>query len=249
MTIPTEYLRFYNLPSNLSHLAPRKLACRMWRPLYGSRQGAYCFYRFLFETLTALGFTVSNADEALFYKFNPNGTYLILGAATDDFTIVADSDPTADGFLDEFEKRVELVRLGQITWLLGTTVTRDLTNRTISLGQEAYIDQICTRFGLQNARSVSTLLPPRIDLSPGLEHISPKILLASKKKNYQEVIGSIMYLSVMTCPDITYAVSTLSQHLKNPSITHLEFTRCVIRYLKATKGPRLILGGNNSIHP
>jgi hypothetical protein len=27
MTVPMEYLRFYNLPSNLSHLAPEKLAC------------------------------------------------------------------------------------------------------------------------------------------------------------------------------------------------------------------------------
>jgi hypothetical protein len=213
MTIPTEYLHFYNLPSNLSHLPSEKLACRMWRPLYGSCQGAYRFYRFLLETLTDLGFTVSNADEALFYKFNPNGTYLLLGATTDDFTIVADSDSTADGFLDEFEKRVELVRLGQITWLLGTTVTRDLTNRTISLGQEAYIDQICTRFGLQNARSVSMPLPPGIDLSPGLEHVLPKILSASEKKNYRD---------------------------------HLEFARHVIRYLKATKGLRLILRGDNS---
>jgi len=219
----------------------------MWRPLYSSRQGAYHFYRFLFETLTALGFTVSNADEALFYRFNSDGTYLILGAATDDFTIVADSDPTADQFLNEFEKRVELVRLGQITWLLGTTVTRNLTDRTISLGQEAYIDQICTRFGLQDARSVSTPLPPGIDLSPGLEHVLPKILSASEKKTYREVIGSLMYLSVMTRPDITYAVSTLSQHLENPSVsTHLEFARCVIRYLKATKSLRLVLGGDNS---
>ena len=41
MTIPTEYQRFQSLPSNLSHLSLEKLACRMWRPLYGSRQGAY----------------------------------------------------------------------------------------------------------------------------------------------------------------------------------------------------------------
>jgi hypothetical protein len=56
-----------------------------------------------------------------------------------------------------------------------------------------------------------------------------------------------MYLSVMTRPDITYAVSTLSQHLENASITHLEFARRVIRYLKGTKDLRLILGGTPSI--
>ena len=142
MTLPSEYQRFHSLPSNLSHLPPENLACRVWRPLYGSRQGAYRFYKFLLENLTDLGLSVSNADEALFYKFNPDDTYLILGAATDDFTIIADSDPTANRFLDEFGKRVELVFLGQIAWLLGTTVARNLTKRTISLGQEAYIDQI-----------------------------------------------------------------------------------------------------------
>ena len=47
----------------------------------------------------------------------------------------------------------------------------------------------------------------------------------------------------MTHPDITYAMSTLSQQLKNPSITHLEFARRVIQYLKGTKSLCLILGG------
>ena len=246
MTLPSEYQRFHSLPSNLSHLPPEKLACRVWRPLYGSRQGAHRFYKFLLENLTELGLSVSSADEALFYKFNPDNAYLILGAATDDFTIIADSDPTANRFLDEFGKRIELVLLGQIAWLLGTTVARNLTNRTISLGQEAYIDQIAIQFEQQNAQSVSTPLPPGIDLSPGMEHISPKTLSTSEKKTYRELIGSLMYLSVMTRPDITYAVSTLSQHLENPSITHLEFVRRIIRYLKATKAFRLVLGGDTT---
>ena len=44
-----------------------------------------------------------------------------------------------------------------------------------------------------------------------------------------------MYLSVMTHPDITYAVSTLFQWLENPSVTHLEFAQQVVQYVKATK--------------
>jgi hypothetical protein len=186
---------------------------------------------------------VSTADEAVFYKFNPDGSYVILAAATDNFTIIADANATANTFLDGLEEHVKLVRLGQITWLLGMTVTRNLTNYTIALGQEAYIDQICTRFGLQDPRSVSTPLPPGIDLSPGLPHVSPKALTVSEKKTFREIIRSLMSLSVMTCPDITYAVSTLSQHLENPSTTHLEFARRVIRYLKGTKDLRLVLGG------
>ena len=66
MTIPDQYLRFYDLPSNLSHLPLEKLSCRVWRPLYGGRQDAYRFYQFLLETLSKLGFTVSTADKAVF---------------------------------------------------------------------------------------------------------------------------------------------------------------------------------------
>jgi hypothetical protein len=53
-----------------------------------------------------------------------------------------------------------------------------------------------------------------------------------------------MYLSVMTCPDITFAVSTLSQYLESPTTTHLIAVKRVIRYLKGTKHLRLTLGGH-----
>ena len=56
-----------------------------------------------------------------------------------------------------------------------------------------------------------------------------------------------MYLSIMTRPDITYAVSVLSQHLEKPSTTHIEFARRVLRYLNGTKDLQLILGGEKSI--
>ena len=117
------YIRFYKLPIHLRNEPLENLCCRMWQPLYGSKQGAHHFYRFMAEVMTSLGFTISNADKALYYKFNSDGSYLIMGSATDDFTIITDSDAMANNFLDNLGKQVELVRLGNIAWLLGTTVT------------------------------------------------------------------------------------------------------------------------------
>ena len=48
----------------------------------------------------------------------------------------------------------------------------------------------------------------------------------------------------MTCPDITFAVSTLSQYLESPTTTHLIAVKRVIRYLKGTKHLCLTLGGH-----
>jgi hypothetical protein len=245
MKLPEYYTLIRKLPAHLLDIPLDQLVCRIWRPLYGSKQGAHHFYQFLIDLMRSLGYTICSADEAVFYKFNPDGTYVIYAAATDDFTIIADSDKSADSSQDELSKRIELVKLGRIHWLLGNSVERDLKKKIISLGQEAYINQVVARFNLEDARPASTPLQPNIDLTPGLEHVSPQIVSASEKTTYREMIGSLMYLSVMTRPDITYAVTTLSQHLEAPSSTHLQAARRVIRYLKGTKSLRLVLGGDN----
>jgi len=51
---------------------------------------------------------------------------------------------------------------------------------------------------------------------------------------YQEMIGSLMYAAISTCPDIMYAVQTLSQHLEDPGPAHWTAAKRVLRYLKGT---------------
>ena len=194
--------------------------------------------------MTKLGFVVCQADEAVFYKFNPDGSYVIVPTATDDFTIIADSNKSTNRFQDELEKHVELVRLGPINWLLGTTVECNMEKHQIILGQEAFIGQIITRFSLDDARVCSTPLNPNVDLTPGSDHVSSTLLSSSEKTTYREMIGSLMYLSVMTHPDITFAITTSSQFLESPTTTHLIAVKRVICYLKGTKHLRLILGGH-----
>jgi len=63
------------------------------------------------------------------------------------------------------------------------------------------------------------------------------------KMPYREAIGSLMYASVATCPDISFAVSTLSQFLKNPGEGHWEAVKRVFRYLAGTWGHELMYGG------
>jgi hypothetical protein len=53
------------------------------------------------------------------------------------------------------------------------------------------------------------------------------------KKNFsRQAIGSLMCAAVATRPDISFAVSLLSQFLKNPGITHWNTVKRVFKYLK-----------------
>ena len=53
---------------------------------------------------------------------------------------------------------------------------------------------------------------------------------------YQSMIGSLMYLSTQTRPDIAYSMSVLSRFLTNPSPAHIEAAKRVMRYMKGTAG-------------
>src|SRR5665213_2728886 len=46
------------------------------------------------------------------------------------------------------------------------------------------------------------------------------------------MIGSLMYLMIRTRPDITTAVSIISQFTSNPTTLHHQATKRILRYLK-----------------
>jgi hypothetical protein len=60
---------------------------------------------------------------------------------------------------------------------------------------------------------------------------------------YHEAVGSLMYASLGTRPDITYAVQTVSRFTKNPGAAHWEAVKRIFRYLKGTRELWLSYGG------
>ena len=60
---------------------------------------------------------------------------------------------------------------------------------------------------------------------------------------YHEAIGSLMYASLSTHPDITYAVQSISQFSKNPGIAHWDTIKWIFHYLKGMKDLWLSYGG------
>ena len=203
-------------------------------------------HRYLKKTLIKLDFEVCCADEVTFYKVEGE-EFLVLAAATHDFTIVTNARALSVKTKAQLNNHFELVELGDINWLLGVSVTRDKSNHTISLGQRLYVELILTCFGLSDARPEHTPMETGADFHLDSPSVSPIPLSDVEKTTYHEIIGSLMYCATITRPDITYAVSMLSQFLKTPQTTHLKAPKCVLRYLSSTKHLKLILGGNSTV--
>jgi len=54
------------------------------------------------------------------------------------------------------------------------------------------------------------------------------------KVPYCKAIGSLMYAAVTTCPDIAFAMSTLSRFLENPGEAYWQAVKCMFCYLAGT---------------
>jgi hypothetical protein len=242
MELPPQYSRFRSLTKKAKTF--HRPVCKLKKSLYGTKQGAREWYQKIRGVFSAFGYSISAADEAVFFKIQGEH-YTIVAAATDDFTIVANSIDAVQLIKTQLNDQFELVDLGEISWLLGISITRDLNAHTISLGQQAYIDHILTRMKLAGAKPVATPLEPGIDLNLDSPAVSIQSLSPSEKAEYREGIGSLMYVCVGSRPDISYAVTTLSRFVESPRSTHLIAMRRVFRYLKATRDLRLVLGGDN----
>ena len=51
-------------------------------------------------------------------------------------------------------------------------------------------------------------------------------------KKFRSIVGALIYLSVLTRPDISYAVSAVAQFMSNPNEEHEKAAKRTLRYLK-----------------
>jgi hypothetical protein len=65
---------------------------------------------------------------------------------------------------------------------------------------------------------------------------------------YRGIIGSLIYASISTRPDITHAVNMLSRYMHKPSQTHMTAARRVLRYLKSCTEYGLVYDNGGKHH-
>lgn len=86
-----------------------------------------------------------------------------------------------------------------------------------------------TRFHMINAISAKTPLESSLQLVK-----AKPIDKRTEQKLFQEIVGSLNHLTVFSRPDISCAISCLSQFMQDPTETHMKAARHVLRYLKGT---------------
>ncbi|PPQ83632.1 hypothetical protein CVT26_000950 [Gymnopilus dilepis] len=216
--------------------------CRLRKTLYGLKQSGRRWYQRLVEIMKELGFSRCEVDQAVFYRRRKDGMMIVL-VHVDDCTIVASAQPLIDRFKTEIARHVGISDLGELHWILGIEIRRIREQRTIHLSQRSYLESTFRRYGIDNLKPVSMPMDPNSRLTSAQSPSTTEDFARMRDVPYQEAVGSLMYASLGTRPDITYAVQVVSRFSKNPGPDHWEAVKRIFRYLKGTKDLWLSFGG------
>lgn len=186
--------------------------------LYGLKQSGRMWYLCLHEFLVTLNFVPLQSDCSIYRK---NHTYIAV--YVDDILVVATIEETISiksRLMDKFK----MTDNGELKHYLGMEVENTATG--LKLYQRHYIFEMLERFGMSECKPCST--PATLDLK---KQDTGEDIDATE---YRSILGSLMYLSVCTRPDISATISHLSQFMTQPKTCHLTALKRVLRYLKAT---------------
>jgi len=215
---------------------------QLLKALYGLKQAGCKWYDVLHTVVTDLGFCVSKVDPGVFTACIQKDI-LILAVHVDDCTMTSNLPKLIMLYKEKLHAWYALTDLRPVSWLLGIQVTRDCKTQTILLLQEAYIKLIIAHFSLADTKAYSTPMVPSAQYSKSDSLVSATNAARMHKVPYCKAIGSLMYTSVTTHPDITFVVLTLSQFLENPGEAHWEVVKQVFHYLLGTCDVALMYGG------
>jgi hypothetical protein len=203
------------------------MVCKLKKSLYGLKQSPRCWNQTFVKSVESLGFEQSQADPCIFVKCHPGGELSIIAVYVDDLIIMTTTTEEMQGIKTSLSKNFKMKDLGSLHFCLGISVEQ--SEDGIKLSQKQYIEKLLERYGLQDAKPVSTPMDVNVKLVADDGQSKPV-----DPVGYQSIVGSLLYAAVATRPDISQAVGVLSRFNSAPTEAHLTAAKRVLRYLKGT---------------
>jgi hypothetical protein len=184
------------------------------------------------------GYKQSQADHTLFIKHTTQGKVTALIVYVDDIVLTGNDDREIQNLQHDLANEFEIKDLGSLKYFLGIEVAR--SKHGIFISQQKYILDLLKETAMLGCKAIDN--PVEVNVKLGEDSESPLV----DKGRYQRLVGRLIYLS-HTCPDITYAVSVVSQFMHSPRESHMEVVYRILRYLKSSPGKGLLFSRHDHL--
>ena len=209
--------------------------CKLNKSLYGLKQSGRNWNLLLHEFFTSNKLIQSKYDPCVYtYRNGSDLAYILLWV--DDIVIAGSSKSCIDKIKGMCFNRFNMKDLGPISWFLGIEFQQ--SDGVITMSQSKYLLSKLEKFGLNDARPRTT--PCEIKYENNM--VEPD----EANLNYREMVGSLIYAMTCTRPDLSWAVTRLSQHLSNPTQCDFTMVKHVFKYILGTLNYKLEFRKSNT---
>ena len=214
------------------------LVCKLNKNLYGLKQGANEWNKKLHDILSKNSYKRSENDMCLYSKQDGENR-MYISVHVDDIIVAATDMSMITKFEKQMNEVVALKNLGKLHYYLGLQFERT-DDGTFLLHQQSYIEKKLKEFNLSDSR------PSNIPVDTGYQKSRPESQECLTNDDvYRRAIGSLLYLSTNSRPDIAVGTSILARHVSNPKQADWIEVKRIFRYLNKTKEKKLRLGSSD----
>ncbi|SGZ11138.1 BQ5605_C107g13190 [Microbotryum silenes-dioicae] len=214
---------------------PGDKVLRLRRSIYGLKQAGRIWNRHIDASLRDLGYTATGTDHCVYSRLDDRQRPHYIALYVDDLLMISPDLAEIERVISGLEQRYGVKRLGPAEYILGIQIRR-LDDGSIALSQERYIMDVLARFHFDTTTRGTT-----VPMTPGLSLTAiPGQATERIRSWYLQAIGSLLYISLGTRPDIAFAVSYLARFANNPGHRHWIAVKHIFRYLRATYRDELV---------
>lgn len=204
--------------------------CKLQKAIYGLKQASKMWYVKFTELMNNLNFEAMENEPCIFIRY-ANLCKIYVALYVDDVLICGDNISEINTIVDVMSNTFKMSKSGDLKEFLGISI--NLTQDFLTLDQESYILKLIAKFKMNECKPYDVPIQPK---TTAADFETGKCF----DGQYRELVGSLLYLSHVSRPDISFAINCLSQLQENPTEAAWIALKGILRYLKGTSNYKLI---------
>jgi hypothetical protein len=159
----------------------------------------------------------------------------------DDILIACNDNHIIQSVKSQLTATYKMKDMGEMDWYLGMRCNRNKSDNSFTLNQTKYIEDILTKFDkwLGAERNRTLPMQPNQVLSKWTntynDGLTTKEEYMVENFPYRQVVGSVLYISIWTRPDISYTVGKLAKFNNHPTMEAIHAAQWLLQYMRCTK--------------
>ena len=215
---------------------PSNMNCfKLKKALYGLKQSPREWYNHINGFLHKINFKRLDAEPCLYFREDDDdNTICIISLYVDDLVIAGSSRAIIDRVKRQLSENYEMKDLGVVNHILGCEARHNEETGTTYLSQYQFTKSACDMFFPNDLSPCDTPFDSTVVLSKSMSPQSPAEKGEMSNIPYREAVGTLLWLSLGTRPDICYAVSQVAKYNDCYGREHWKAVKRIFRYLKGT---------------